>query len=134
MHTMRIEHHLNKVGRFQATLGKLNYEDDYETMIEDFMLASAHLINAAMHKLKTLPEDKDVKHNQLFGHLKRENALGSDSQIAAELIQQLEQLRPSHVYGKGANGGTAKKAEEIFLKIKSICRGIIPSEHEQKPS
>lgn len=131
---MRIEHHLNKVERFQATLGKLDYEDDYETMIEDFMLASAHLINAAMHKLKTLPEDKDVKHNQLFGHLKRENALGSDSQTVSELIQQLEQLRPSHVYGKGENGNTAKKAEEFFLKLKSICENILRGEHEQKPS
>ncbi len=133
MYIMRIGHHLNKVGRFQATLRKLNYQDDYETMIEDFMLASAHLINAAMHKLKTLPEDKDIRHNQLFGHLKREEALGSNRQIIAELIQQLEQLRPSHVYGKGANGGTAKKAEELFLKIKNICRGILLDEHEQKP-
>ncbi|HLC80272.1 MAG TPA: hypothetical protein VJG31_00720 [Candidatus Nanoarchaeia archaeon] len=130
---MRIEHHLNKVKRFQSTLGKLNYEDDYETMIEDFMLASAHLINAAMHKLKTLPEDKDVKHNQLFGHLKREDALGANSRIVAELIQQLEQLRPSHVYGRGANGGTAKKAEDLFLKIKSICESMLLDEHEQKP-
>ncbi|MBI4980520.1 hypothetical protein HZC30_03120 [Candidatus Woesearchaeota archaeon] len=103
-------------------------------MIEDFMLPSAHLINAAMHKLKTLPEDKDIKHNQLFGHLKRENPLDPNSHIIAEMIQQLEQLRPSHVYGKGANGGTAKKAEDLFLNIKSICRGILLDEHEQKPS
>ncbi len=125
---MRIEHHLNKIERFQATLKKLDYKEDYETMIEDFMLASAHLINAAMHKLKTLPEDKDIKHNQLFGHLKREGALGTDSPAVSELIQQLEQLRPSHVYGKGENGGTAKKAEEFFLKIKSICEGILRHE------
>ena len=134
MSIMRIEHHLNKIERFQATLSKLDYQEDYETMIEDFMLASAHLINAAMHKLKTLPEDKDVKHNQLFGHLKREDALGSESQTVSELIQQLEQLRPSHVYGRGANGGTAKKAEEFFLKIKSICENILRGEHEQKSS
>ncbi len=134
MSIMRIEHHLNKIERFQATLSKLDYQEDYETMIEDFMLASAHLINAAMHKLKTLPEDKDIKHNQLFGHLKHEDALGSDSQTVSELIQQLEQLRPSHVYGKRENGGTAKKAEELFLNIKRICEKILKGEHEPKPS
>src|SRR3989344_905987 len=111
---MKIEHHLDKVTRFEATLKKLDYEDDYETMIEDFLLAAAHLINAAMHQLNNLREDKDIKHNQLFGFLKREQAAGEDSAEIARLIQQLEQLRPSHVYGKGKNGETAKEAERIF--------------------
>ena len=34
------------------TIGKLSYEDDYETLIEDYMLSSAHLINAAMRNDK----------------------------------------------------------------------------------
>ncbi len=125
---MRIEHHLRKIERFQATLGKLDYEDDYETMIEDFLLASAHLINAVLHKLKVLGEDRDIKHNQLFGFLKQENTATKSNLALADLIQQLEQLRPSHVYGKGENGNTAKKAEETFLKIKSICGGILKDE------
>jgi len=111
--------------RFEATLNKLNYEDDYETMIEDFMLASAHLINAALHQLNALREDKDIKHNQLFGFIKRELPFGEGSIEIADLIQQLEQLRPSHVYGKGENGNTAKKAEEIFLQIKMKCDQIL---------
>lgn len=127
---MRIEHHLQKVSRFQATLGKLDYNDDYETMIEDFLLASAHLINAAMHKLKVLGEDKDIKHNLLFGFIKKENPLGSQSPEVAGLILQLEQLRPSHVYGKGKNGETARMAEEIFLKIKYICEALLKDEQK----
>lgn len=122
---MKIEYHLGKVGRFEATIGKLDYEEDYETMIEDFLLAAAHLINASMHKLQSLKQDKDIRHNQLSGFLKRENALGEHSTGVSELIQQLEQLRPSHVYGKGENGETAKKAEEIFNQIKEICQEIL---------
>lgn len=125
---MKIEFHLDKIRRFQATIKKLDYKDDYETLIEDYMLAAAHFINAGMHKLNILKQDKDIKHNQLFGFLKRERALDEDSEKAAELIQQLEQLRPSHVYGKGENGETARKAEEIFNKIKEICQKVLENE------
>ena len=125
---MKIEHHLNKISRFEATIGKLDYKDDYETMIEDFMLAAAHYINAGMHRLQALKQDKDIKHNQLSGFLKREQALGGFSDELSDLIQQLEQLRPSHVYGKGENGETARKAEEIFNKIKAVCRRILENE------
>ena len=115
------------------TIGKLDYGEDYETLIEDYMLVSAHFINAAMHKLGTLKPDKDIKHNQLFGYLKNENGLREKGEEVAELIQGIEQLRPSHVYGKGENGETAKKAEEFFKKISEICEKIISSD-EKKPS
>ena len=115
------------------TIGKLSYEDDYETLIEDYMLSSAHLINAAMHKLGTLKPDKDIKHNLLFGWLKDKKGIKDKSDEVAELVQGIEQLRPSHVYGKGENGETAKKAEEFFKKIKTICEEII-NRNEEKPS
>src|SRR3989338_2442294 len=101
---MKIEHHLRKIERMGKTIGKLNYEEDYETLIEDYMLISAHLINAAMHKLGTLKPDGDIKHNRLFGYLKNEKGLKDKSEGVAELVQEIEQLRPSHVYGKGENG------------------------------
>jgi len=122
---MKIEHHLNKVRRFEATIARLDYEKDYETLIEDYLLVSAHLINAAMHKLETLKESKDIKHNLLFSFLKKENMLKEKSEEVATLILNLENLRPSHVYGKGENGKTAKKAEEFYLRIKEICENII---------
>ena len=48
------------------------------------------------------------------------------------IIQSIEQLRPSYVYGKGENGKTAKKAEECFKKIKLICGHII-KKNEREP-
>ena len=122
---MKTEHHMEKIRRFKATISKLDYKEDYETMIEDFLLVAAHFINAAMHNSGILAEDKDIKHNQLSGFLKRETVFGRDSEAVSELIQQLEQLRPSHVYGKGENGDTAKKAEEIFKEIEQICMKLM---------
>lgn len=125
---MKIEHHLNKIKRFEGTIGRLDYEKDYETLIEDYMLVSAHLINAAMHKLKKLKESNDIKHNLLYPFLKKQQTLENESDEVASLILSLENLRPSHVYGKGKNGETAKKAEEFYKKIKIICEKMIYSE------
>ena len=122
---MKIEHHLNKVRRFEATIAKLDYGKDYETLIEDYLLVSAHLINAAMHKLGTLKDSKDIRHNLLFSFLKKEKMLKEKSEEVAILILSLENLRPSHVYGKGENGETAKKAEEFYLRIKEMCENIM---------
>ena len=127
---MKIESHTEKIKRFQKTMRKLDCKEDYEIIIEGFLLASAHFINAGMHKLGTLKQDRDIKHNQLFGFLKRETALGDHSLEVAELIQKLEQLRPSHVYGKGSNGDVAKKAEETFDKINIICQKILEEKKE----
>lgn len=86
------------------------------------------MINASMHKLGTLREDRDIKHNNLFGFIKRENSLKESSEEVADLIQQIEQLRPGYVYGKGENGDTAMKAKEAFDRIRKICNSILKNE------
>ncbi len=129
---MKIEHHLKKFRRFENTISKLDYGEDYETMIEDFMLASSHLINAAMHKMEKLKVEKDIKHNQLYGFLINEKLLNEKSEEVAELILGIEQLRPSHVYGKGENGKTAKEARKLFDSIKKICFDILGVGNERE--
>ncbi|MBS3124024.1 HEPN domain-containing protein [Candidatus Woesearchaeota archaeon] len=122
---MKIEFHIKKYESFLRTAKKLDYSEDYETLIEDFLLAAAHLVNAALHKSGVLREDNDIKHNRLYGSLKEEHKLGEKTEEVAALILSLEQLRPSHVYGRGENGQTAKKAEEALNQIKKICEEII---------
>jgi len=129
---MKIETHQKKIERFERTMAKLNPKEDSETLIEDYMLTASHFINAAMHKLGTLREDKDIKHNQLFGFLKRESLLKDKSEEVSSLIQEIEQLRPSYVYGKGENGNAAKKAEEAFNKVRSICKGIVEEDKKDE--
>ena len=122
---MRVDYHLGKVERFKATIGKLDFDSDYETLIEAYMLAAAHLVNACLHKLGVLREDKDVKHNQLFGFVKGTVVFGDKGEDLASCVNGLEQLRPSHVYGKGENGNTARKAKEFFDRISVICEGVL---------
>jgi len=128
---MKIEHHIRKVKKFENTIRKLDLEEDYETVIEDYLLAASHLINAALHKLGRLKVEKDIKHNQMHGFLCNEN-ISEFNSVIKESINNLEQLRPSHVYGKGENGNTAKKAREYFESIKNIILQILGDAYERE--
>jgi len=128
---MKIDSHRKKIERFERTITKLDIDEDSETLIEDYMLAASHFINAAMHSLGTLKEDKDIKHNNLFGFVRRESSLKENSGEVADLIQQIEQLRPSYVYGKGESGTAARKAKEAFERIREICSSILKNEKKE---
>jgi len=121
---MRIDKHIQKSIRFEETMQKLDDENDYETIVEICMLASAHYINASLHKIGRLRIDKDIKHNVLEGFLKREKPFDNSEEVSI-LIGRLERLRPSHVYGSGKNGEIARVAKECYFKIKQICEGIL---------
>ena len=88
------------------------------------MLISTHYINAALHKLEVVKENKDIKHNQIFSFLK-EDKLGKETEIIRGSMKKLDDLRPSHVYGKGENGEVAKKALEYYKEIQDACNKII---------
>lgn len=123
---MKIENHKRKIERLEKSALKLNdIEEDYEALVELYMLIAAHLINAALHKLGKLDISKDIKHNKLFSFLKEGEKLAEDTTLIRDMIKRLDDLRPGHVYGKGENGGTAKKAKEYYLKIKEVCTKIL---------
>jgi len=129
---MKIENHLKKIQRIEKSTLKLDdIEEDYEALVELYMLVSAHYINASMHKLGVLNLSKDIKHNKIFSFLKEDEKLGKDTEQIRDIMKKLDDLRPGHVYGSGENGGTAKKAKEYYEKIKGICEGIINAEHEE---
>lgn len=122
---MKIDNHKKKIWRLEKSILKLDFEEDYEVLVEAFMLISAHYINAALHKLDILKENKDIKHNQLFSFLKEGNKLGKETEEIRDSMKKIDDLRPSHVYGKGENGDIAKKAESYYKKIKDICNKIM---------
>lgn len=120
---MRIEDHLKKLKSIERTIKKLDEELDYEAIIELCMLVSAHHVNAALHKLRITPIDRDIKHNKLVGEIKR-RGVGELIEIV-EAIDALEQLRPRHVYGKGSDGKVAKRAIELVEKVKERCTQVL---------
>lgn len=120
---MKKEDHLQKLKAIEGTLDKLNEEADYEAIVELCMLISAHYVNAAFHKLGITPVDRDTKHNKLAGEIERrrvEELLG-----VREVIDALERLRPRHVYGKGSDGGVAKRALEMMGKVREACMRVL---------
>lgn len=122
---MKTNNHLEKIEHLEKTILKLDREEDYEALVELYMLVSAHYINAALHKLDILKENKDIKHNQMFSFLKEGNKFGKDTEIIRDSMKKLDDLRPSHVYGKGENGKTVQKAKSYCEKIKEICSKIV---------
>lgn len=129
---MKIENHLRKIERLENSTLKLDdIEEDYEALVELYMLISAHYINASLHKLKVLNISNDIKHNKLFSFLKEDEKLGKTTGEIRDLMKKLDDLRPGHIYGSGENGDTAKKAKEYYEKIKEICNNIL-KENEGK--
>jgi hypothetical protein len=122
---MRIEGHIEKIENLERTLSKLDNSEDHETIVELCILISAHYINAAIHSIGRLRPDKDLKHNRIPGIIKREEYFDSHSNEIADLLKELEDMRPSHIYGTGKNGSTALRAREILSAIKSYCEGLI---------
>lgn len=122
---MKIENHLEKIEHLMGTLSKLDNNEDHETIVELSMLISAHYINAALHSTNRLRPDKDLKHNRIPGSIKRNNYFDEDSIWISDLFLELEEMRPSQVYGTGKNGETAIIALEILSNIREFSERFI---------
>lgn len=122
---MRIEGHIEKIEHFEGTLSKLDTNEDHETIVELCILISAHYVNAAIHSTGRLRPDKDLKHNRIPGIIKREEYFDNHSNEISDLLKELEEIRPSHIYGTGKNGSTARRALEIKSAIKGYCERLI---------
>lgn len=122
---MKTQNHLVKIEHIEASLEKLNDHSDYEAIIELIVLLASHYVNAAMHELQTLRIDKDIKHNRMHKALIREKRLENESNVVWSAFEQIEKLRPRHIYGSGMNGEKARLAKQNYKIIKGICRRIL---------
>ena len=87
------------------------------------MLISAHYANAALHKLGITPADRDIKHDKLSSEIERRRVRELVETRTA--IDALERLRPRHVYGKGSNGGVAKRALAMVKEVREACTQVL---------
>ena len=124
---MNARDHIRKIESLEKSALKLN-EEDYEALVEIYMLISAHYINVALHELDVIKQNTDIKHNQMFSFLKEGDKLGRDTELVRDSMKKLDELRPSHVYGKGENGETENKAKSYYKNIKKACEEIIKNE------
>jgi hypothetical protein len=120
---MKIDDHMHKLRAMEKTLDKLDGQSDYEAIVELCMLISAHYTNAALHRLRITPADRDIKHNRLAGEIIRRRV--EELLMVAEATDALEQLRPRHVYGKGSDGEVAKRALENLKRVQEACMQVL---------
>lgn len=116
---MKIDIHLKKANNLEKSIQKLDVHEDYETIVENSLLAASHTINAYLHKKEMLRLDRDIKHNNLASFLKEIDL--KNTKRLKFLIRSLEELRPRHVYGTGRNGEVAKLALSYLREVKEIC-------------
>lgn len=122
---MKVEDHATKISRLEHTLAKLNDEEDHEAIIEIILLLAAHYVNAGLHAVGKLRVDRDIRHNRLHGELRRGQYFGVESGRIADLLDALERMRPSQIYGKGEDGEAARRAREIYGDIREYCKGVL---------
>lgn len=104
---VKIGDHLQKLKGMEKTLNKLDEGSDYEAIVELCMLISAHYTNAALHKLRITPADRDIKHNRLAGEIGRRR-VGELLEVR-EPIVALEQLSQDISTARVATGGLPSK-------------------------
>lgn len=107
---MNKEKHLEKAGRIESSIEKLDKEKDWELVVEG-------VYGAAQHYIAYISEQKLGKHQETHkGLIKflRENNLEEIS----NLFMQIDELRIGRWYGGKINGETSKLAFEILNKIK----------------
>ncbi|MBI2574294.1 HEPN domain-containing protein [Candidatus Woesearchaeota archaeon] len=110
---MNTEIHLEKARRIEASIAKLDEEDDLEVIAE-----SAY--GAAQHYIACICQKKIGSHMETHKGLirfLRENGLVELSNI----FKNIEELRIGRWYGKKANGETANLAKELLGRIREVA-------------
>ena len=117
---MKISEHLKAHGEFRSSLKRLSVDMFvHRRAIEVCVVAAANLTNAALHRTGHVLKDRDIKHQHLYGLLKREAPFGEASELGS-YHNELEQLKYSVTHGIERDSGLAERALELFEKVQTI--------------
>ena len=125
---MNVDQHEEDSKEYEATINYLKKDGilaHRKLIVEGCVLASANLMNEALHKLNKLSESKDLKHNRLEGFIKRERYFGEDSEEIARRHRRLEDLKYGVVHGKNKNEHDILDAINTYQKIKEVIKKIL---------
>lgn len=117
---MKVSEHLKAHKEFKSSLERLSTDvfEHRRTIVEVCVIAAANLTNAALHSVGHVPEDRDVKHQHLYGLLKRETPFKGASELAS-CHNELEQLKYSVTHGVERDGKLAKKALQLLASVEA---------------
>src|SRR5262245_39176910 len=121
---MRIQDHVEKARRIEATMtGKLDRDGDYELVLEGYMLAGTHLLNAILHKLAVTKEDFDLLHSD---KPVLEAPVETRLQPFFAAMRYIEDLRPGYLRGlKPWRTEDGKGCAEMYEKVKRLAEQVL---------
>lgn len=103
--------------------GKLDGDGDYELVVEAYMLAGTHLLNAILHRLSVTSEDFDLLHS---------NKPALKTPIEARLrplfdaMRVIEDLRPGYLRGmKPWSVEDGKRCAEHYATVKQFAARLL---------
>ncbi|QGP90995.1 hypothetical protein MGLY_03180 [Neomoorella glycerini] len=113
---MRVEDHIAKAKRIEDTMmQKLDLKEDYETVIENCMLAGTHLLNAVLHKLGITEDNFDLLHSD---KPKLDRQVDPEVAEIMAAMKYIEDLRPYHV--RGVDPWQPEKGEKCLLSYRKV--------------
>ncbi|HKA43442.1 MAG TPA: hypothetical protein VKF40_15795 [Burkholderiales bacterium] len=121
---MRIQDHVEKARRIEATMTKkLDRDGDYELVLEGYMLAGTHLLNAILHKLTVTREDFDLLHSN---KPVLETPIEARLQPFFEAMRYIEDLRPGYLRGlKPWRVEDGRGCAESYEKVKRFAAQVL---------
>ena len=119
---MKVSEHLKAHKEFRSSLKQLSTDifEHRRTIVEICVIAAANLTNAVLHHTGHVLEDRDIKHQHLYGLLKRETPLHEANELGS-CHNELEQLKYSVTHGVERDGELARRALELFGKVEEIA-------------
>jgi hypothetical protein len=119
---MDASQHFDKADRLEASMRRLQPDQDYETIIESCMLAGSHYLNAALHEAGVLPPTEHLLHSN-EPPTTYWASVPESLRLAYPAMKFIEDLRPRYVRGdEQYESGLAEQCLESYRAVKSICR------------
>ena len=116
---MKFFEHIQKAGRLEASLQKLDPVDDYEMVIDTCMNAATHYFNAALHAEGVTYEAHDLNHTTRPSLRAFSASPSANLREAMKPLEFLEEIRPRVVRGtEPCERETADKCLACFEEAK----------------
>lgn len=117
---MKIKEHIEKARRIDATMaGKLNRDQDYELVLEGYMLAGTHWLNAILHKYGVTAEGCDLLHSN---KPVLEIPIPEPLRPLFEAMRYIEDLRPGYLRGlKPWSVQDGRKCADSYQRVKAFA-------------
>ena len=123
---MNAKDHIEKAGRFERSIKKLDTAEDCESIMWARMHICTNLLNAAFHAAGITPEDFDFSHTWYLedfpdrAHL--EKTVDGEFRGALRKLTVFEHLRETCVRGAAPYGPALLAAsDEAYLHIREFC-------------